>query len=275
MDRIQNYNQIQDSIIKVKTYKEGFVTNFFIGENRCNLLIKKEKLYIVSCEQCIFILHKDYDFYHLYFLTTASDRLVQSLEELIQRYDEFIFVVDIVGTLSFIEPLSLSFKYVGFDKCIMLYRMRRLKGIDQKQELDNRVQYANLEQAKQVHDLLEEHFDKYCEQIPLVEEIEEWAKNKKVLVIVDRQKVIGFILFEITGMTSYLKYWFIHPDYRNQKIGSVLLRQYFHECCNVKRQLLWIINTNDNAVKRYIHYGFEQEQMFDEIMVKWKRLNSK
>jgi ribosomal protein S18 acetylase RimI-like enzyme len=268
MDSIQNYKRIQDSIIKIKAYKEGFITNFFIGEYRCNLLIKKEKIHIIHYERCIFILHKDYDFYHLYFLTTANDRLGKALEKLIRQYDKTIFVVDIVGAKSFIEPLLMSFKHVGFDKHTTLYRMSRLNGINQKQELDNRVQYANPEQAKQVHHLLEEHFDKYSEQIPLVEEMEEWTKNKKILVIVNQQKVIGFVLFEITGMTSFLKYWFIHPDYRNRKVGSALLRQYFHECRNMKRQLLWVMDANDNATMRYMHYGFEQEQMFDEIMIK-------
>jgi ribosomal protein S18 acetylase RimI-like enzyme len=268
MDSICHYNQIRDSLIVIKAYKEGFITNFFIDEERCNLLIKNNLLSIVNDEKCTFILHQDHDFYHIYFIATNNAELGESLKKLIQQFPEIIFVADIIGAPSLTEPLSSLFESVGFHKSVLLNRMSRIINPDQIQTLDPRVQYATLEQSGQLHDLLEENFDKYSEQLPLLEEIEAWVKDKKILVVVEQQKIAGFVIFEITGLRSYLRYWFTHPNRRNQKIGSALLRRFFHECRDTKRQLFWVINNNENAIAKYKHYGFEEEQMFDQTMVK-------
>ena len=58
----------------------------------------------------------------------------------------------------------------------------------------------------------------------------------------------------------------LHPDYRDKKVGSRLLRRFFEEGKDTKRQLFWVIRTNENAIKRYKHYGFNEENMFDFVM---------
>jgi GNAT superfamily N-acetyltransferase len=79
-------------------------------------------------------------------------------------------------------------------------------------------------------------------------------------------KIDGLVVFEINGLTSHLRYWFVDPKMRDQKTGSALLRRFFHECRNTKRQILWVNTLNANAIERYAHYGFRAETMTDIIM---------
>ncbi|MBA4320402.1 MAG: N-acetyltransferase, partial [Flavobacterium sp.] len=36
---------------------------------------------------------------------------------------------------------------------------------------------------------------------------------------------------------------------------------------NTKRQLFWVIKSNENAIKRYLHYGFKEEKMYNFVMI--------
>jgi ribosomal protein S18 acetylase RimI-like enzyme len=268
MHLIYDYQQIKEIMITIKSKKQGFLINFFLEEERCDLLIKKRLLYYSAGEKCIFIFYRDYDFYHLYYVATNIEQLNVSLRNLVCNNTENTFVSDLVGNPYSVEQISNIFLHAKFTPYTLLYRMKCFHNLDIYQELDVRVKYAELKHAKSIHELLEIYFDKYSEQIPLIEEIEQWIIHNNVLINIESKKIIGFVIFEINGVTSYLRYWFTHPEHRDQKIGSALIRRFFYECRFSKRQLFWVINTNDNAITRYKHYGFEFEQMHDQIMIK-------
>jgi ribosomal protein S18 acetylase RimI-like enzyme len=266
MDKIQDYNQIRNAIVAVKAYRKGWLTNFFFGEEHCNLLIASNKLFLINFEQCVFIFHKDHDFYHVYFISTDRETLSISLNKLVSQYLSSILVVDIVGTNN--TMLSSLYEQVGFEKYVCLIRMSRTENIDYTQISDPRVKFADTSNGSQIGELLETYFDRYSEQIPMREEIKTWITANRIITIIEQDKIIGFVIFEINGVTAYLRYWFTHPEYRNKKIGSALLRRFFYECRYTKRQLFWVIETNDNAIARYKHYGFEFEPMYDQVMIK-------
>ena len=270
MDSIQSYTQIQEAIMVIKSYKKGFITNFYVAEAQCCTFINKQLLFLVKMQECVFILRKNHEFYHIYYIATSKEVLAQSLKAFTEKYSNDILVSDIIGTMSAVDDIATTYEPFGFEKYIRLYRMSRTKNLDEPQQLDERVEYASMEYAKQIKNLLEQYFDPYSEQIPLIEEIQRWIEIRKILIIVEKEKVIGFVIFEINGITSYLRYWFTHPEHRDKKVGSALLRQFFHECKATKRQLFWVIESNKNAITRYKHYGFEQELLFDQIMIKNK-----
>ena len=114
--------------------------------------------------------------------------------------------------------------------------------------------------------LLYSNFDPLSEQIPDIEEIAHYIQNKWVLVYKLEHKIVGFIIFELTGLTLYLRYWFVLPQFREMNIGSKLFNSFMYEGRNTKRQLLWVITHNINAIKRYVHYGFKPEKLFDYVL---------
>lgn len=268
MNNIHSYSQIQETIVAIKSHKKGFITNFYMSEERCNLFINKQLLFCVNEQECIFILQKNYDFYHLHYMTTSKDVLAKYLKVLMKKYPNDIFVSDIVGAKTVVSEISLVYEQCAFEKYIRLYRMSRTKKLDEPQQLDEHVEFASLEHTKQIQSFFQQYFDPYSEQIPLFDEIQKWIEIQNIIVITEKENIIGFVIFEINGITSYLRYWFTHPNYRDKKIGSALLRRFFHECKATKRQLFWVIESNKNAITRYKHYGFEQELLFDQIMIK-------
>jgi len=267
-EAITSYTYIINAINTIKSYNEGYITNFFFREERCNLLINNKLLDIICYEKCVFILYEDHDFFHLYFICSNEKTLANSLLKLISNYTDYTFTVDIIGTEINTKKISDIFSTVGFNIYTTLYRMSRIKNLDDQQVIDIKAENGTPNHTKQIFNIFEKYFDKYSEQIPLLEEITQFINNNNVLVITEQQKVLAFVIFEINGMTSYLRYWFVLPEYRDKKFGSVLLRHFFYESRNTRRQIFWVLASNENAIIRYKHYGFEAETMLDIVMIK-------
>ena len=118
--------------------------------------------------------------------------------------------------------------------------------------------------------MLHSYFDPLSEQLPSYEEILYFISRKSVLVYKEAGKVYGFVIFELNGQTLYLRYWFVLPEYRDLKIGSRLFNEFMRAGHATKRQLFWVIASNENAIKRYRHYGFEVERLYDYVLIRNK-----
>jgi hypothetical protein len=46
------------------------------------------------------------------------------------------------------------------------------------------------------------------------------------------------------------------------------MRRYFAHCNDVRRFLLWVISDNHNAIGRYHHYGYHQDGLIDQILIR-------
>ena len=44
------------------------------------------------------------------------------------------------------------------------------------------------------------------------------------------------------------------------------MRRFFEEGKETRRQILWVMRTNGDAMEKYRHYGFVEEDMFDHVM---------
>lgn len=267
MVKITTYEEVNTLISVIKRQRRGFITNFYISPSRLNFLASKEAVYLIRGEEeeNHFLLIESIKFSHLFFFSTDVIALENGLKNL--RTDT-TFVVDLIGDNTTTTLLANAFLRSGFSAYKRLYRMSRLQDVGEHLKCDDQVVYANQNDTRQVFCLLQDFFDPYSEQIPLLDELQEMARQNRILVLKQINKIVGFAIFEINGMTSYLRYWFTHPDFRDRKVGSVLLRRFFYECRNTKRQLFWVIDDNHNAIKRYEHYGFTQETMIDNILIR-------
>lgn len=266
MNRLTDYTLIQQNLQRLKELKKGLVTNFYLTPDRVKFLIEKELLFYRNAIESFFILLRDHNFYHLYYYVTSLNSLNEGLDPVMEEVGRPI-VVDIIGTKEQTVPVENLFIKKGFKNYTNLNRMSRLNNIKEVCSLNANVRYGETKDIESVHEFLHIYFDPYSEQLPMIDEIENWVRRGELLVYEDNDIVSGFILFDIIGVTSYLRYWFVHPNYRNRKVGSALLNRYFYESRNTKRQLFWVIESNINAIIRYKHYGFQEENLFDRILI--------
>ena len=172
---------------------------------------------------------------------------------------------DIVGRDVQCQPMVELFLCKGFKEATSLVRMTRMMS-PMDYTCDSSIRPATENDIPIVSEMLHKYFDEKTEQIPYDEELLDYARQGHVLVCEEGGQIAGFLIYELTTTTLYLRYWFTHPDYRDKKVGSRLLRRFFEEGKDTKRQLFWVIRNNENAIVRYKHYGFAEENMFDFVM---------
>jgi len=267
MEKVRSFEDILKLTGKIKSTGKQYMTNFFPDEFRTNLWINYDQLYFENYGRTIIFTRKNLGFNNLFYVASDTDSLYKAIEKYSNSITDIPNVIDIVGRKSIVEKTESDILNLGFFKYTRLFRMTR--NIDNyKKNEDKNIYNANVKDLEPLYRLLHEYFDIFAEQLPLKEEILNWIQKKTVLIYGDLEcKIQGFIIFELHGQTSYLRYWFVHPDYRDRKIGSALLYNYLEESRFTARQLFWVIDSNENAIKRYLHYGFSVEDLFDTVLI--------
>ena len=165
------------------------------------------------------------------------------------------------------SPMIEALKSIGAKERASLVRMNRVGNPKPSMMVqDRRVVCAKVDDLEQVETLLLTYFDEKIEQIPLTAEIARMIADKHVLKCIVNGNIAGILLYELNASTLYLRYWLTLPEYRDQGVGSALFKCFFLLGKETKRQILWVMQDNENAIKRYEHYGFKQENMYDYIL---------
>lgn len=266
MDKIGSLEDIKKFCSTIRSTKKGYLTNFFMDERKHSLWIHKGEFFSVAAQDCIFLIRKTDIVNQLFFISAGIEELSNGLV-LISSLLPHPTVIDVIEKLH-TSALANVFKSFKFAEYKTLYRMYRLGTPIYTESKDSCVRYATEKDIWTVHNMLLEHFDPLSEQIPCMEEVLALVCQQSVLVYEKDGKVCGFIIFILTSSTSYLRYWFVLPEYRELKIGSKLFNEYMYLSRETKRQMHWVIANNHNAIKRYKHYGFKSENLFDFVLIR-------
>lgn len=262
MDKIKSISDIQNRIASIKQLKVGFVTNFFLDIPKHSFWIQNGDLYVWDCNGCVFLLYHDTDFYHLYYLSSDKDALKEAYREV--PWNDKKIVIDIIGKS--IQEIDF-WKGLGFRNYCSLFRMTRTGDISPF-PVNDTIKQASVDDIPEIDSLLRKFFDPLSEQLPLNVELKELINNDSILLYKSNGRIAGFIIYEKIGLTLYLRYWLVLPDFRNKHIGSKLFASFMNRGLDTKRQILWVVSSNDNAIKRYLHYGFNPDGLFDHVLIR-------
>lgn len=265
MERAQSIEQLQQQSTEIRALRKGFLTNFFLDPVKHGLWIEKGDCYTERLKSTLFIIKQSPSFWNVFYCSTTIEEFNADLSSFISEYPTTTMMFDIVGRDVQCQPMVELFHNQGCNEATSLVRMTRMA--DPFEYIaDASISKATEADIPQVSQLLHQHFDAQTEQIPYDEELMDYARQGHVLICEEQGKMAGFLIYELNATTLYLRYWFTHPDFRDCKVGSRLLRRFFEEGRDTKRQLFWVIRTNENAIKRYRHYGFVEENMYDFVM---------
>lgn len=273
MEKVESIEQLKELILYVRNLRQGFVTNFYLDEEKHAAWIRTGEFQFDKYEDTVFLLF-DHDtpdsekyFTNMFYISTSEDAMLDRLKEYPEKYIYDLYVLDIVGRDSMCLPLVEKLKTMHGYNDMTLVRMNRVSEIDASlAKQGDHICYADLKDLKTINELLYTHFDEQLEQIPLEEELKKMIEQRHVLICDRGDKVTGLLLFDLNASTLYLRYWLVLPEYRNMGVGSELLRHFLWEGRNTKRQILWVNQVNENAIIRYEHYGFKKENMYDYII---------
>ena len=257
------YSDIKSELFRLKS--KEMKTNFFMTESQFNQLLSENKIIVFKTENACFLLTDDFGFKRMYFIVSNAFELKPFLEYLIANYQSEISV-ETAGNSNYLQEIKETFLQNGFFEYSSMVRMSKIRNEKEEVNFEN-IHLLTMDKKEEFHSLYKKYFDKFVERIPTSEEIDAFMENKSAYYFSDNNEIQGFIVFEIHGITSHLRYWFVHPNYREKKIGSKLIQLFFNIGENVKRELFWVIESNENAIKRYKHFGFVEEDMHNLILI--------
>jgi GNAT superfamily N-acetyltransferase len=267
MQTVETTEQLAGAINRIKQGAARFTTNWFVAPEQAQTWIGRGNLSHVEDTHSLLIFRRDRDFYHIYHAASDHASLARALSSL-SSIGASTVAADLVGRPADVNALASVYQGHGFEDYQLLFRMVRTPG-DYSWDgyHDPQVAFAGIADALEVNVLLNELLDPLVDQIPELDEIRDAAERRKILIVRCGNTVAGILLFEATGLTAILRYWYARHTFRNQGIGARLMKTFFYLCRSSKRIILWVIKNNADAVAKYQHYGFREEVLVDRIMI--------
>ena len=128
------------------------------------------------------------------------------------------------------------------------------------------IDFADEPEAPAVLALIQAAFDRYAKAIPSPEEISEAIQTRQILILKLERELAGLLHFETHGATSILRFWTVAQRFRDRGVGGALWRRYLASQCAVRRFVLWVDEGNDDAIRKYRHYHYENDGVSDDIL---------
>ena len=264
---VGSVTEVLDAMQKVKAVATAFCTNLFLAERKLQGWIQHGELFGELREGAAFFLRKDRDFWHFYFCAANMAVLQREVTNL-SRLKKDPVVVDLVGNEAALGDLLAMWECEGFRRYTRLYRMARTRPPDTQQCCtdDLQVVYAERADCPAMIELLGRSFDRYAEQLPMAYEIESAVESRQVLVARCDGTLGGLLFFETQGFTSMIRYWVVVEQFRALRFGSALMRHYFKAQNTVRRFILWVMASNENAVQKYQRYGYAPDGLVNHVL---------
>jgi ribosomal protein S18 acetylase RimI-like enzyme len=266
MRPVLSVTEVLEGMQRAKARASNYSTNFFPTEKRLQEWVTRRELQQSGSGEVVFYLRRDRDFWHLYHCAGNAAALEERLGSLPESEGEKL-VVDLVGKGDSQAELTGIYSRVGFRLHGRLLRLAFAPKEPPVLPVATGVEFASGPDAPEIVELLERHFDKYAEQIPLAHEIEAAVSMRQVLVVKWEEALAGLLFFETQGVTSTLRFWAVAEKFRELKVGSKLMRHYLASQSGVKRFVLWVADQNLGAIQKYQHYGYAPDGLVDEILV--------
>lgn len=266
MKSLLTWRDVQELVAQARN--AGLVlTNFFPDEARMSAWCRDGAFYGVRCDDTQFFVRRQPMFSNVYFMSRSADALGRDWKSFASENGTGRWIVDLIGPDRVRQPLEDVMSAVGFSRLTTLQRMGRKTPEDVEMPSPD-VERATSDDARKIKELLDAFFIAEEEQIPSIAEIRKWIEAQSLYVMRGdvANPIDGFVIFDLSPAMLYLRYWFVHPSARGKGVGGKLLKAMFAAGRTTKRQYFWVKTDNDNAIKRYQHYGFQFEPMKDVVM---------
>ena len=250
----------------MKIYTEAVRTrkkysNCYFSPNEFCHKLGKKKITVYKGEDALLLVEKGERTNSLYYMSDSYN-WVCSLENIKASHKPL--VLNLVQKEESAE--KLPFLDYGYSVHKVYQRLRKMGRLPDCKE--NTVSdYCGEEDRGRLRDMMDNTFDVFSDNIPTEEELNEFIKNKNIICIRMEHRVIGFIIFEDKGKTSYIRMVCIDRDYRGKGLGNKLMNIYFRLHSDYKSFTLWYDTENMAAYSLYLRWGYEKESMYNFIFV--------
>jgi acyl carrier protein len=241
-------------------------TNFFASREQVEHWSARGALCWLETPGCLLIFRRSIRFYHLYHVADSLESLSQSLAS--AAIPRGILVSDLVGRNHELPPMVSAYEGARFRRHKSLVRMVRIVDASLPAQESAGVTFAGPSDVAAVREFLVQLLDPFADQIPEEDELRTAAERQTILIARQNEGIGGLLIFEKSGLTATLRYWYVGPNSRDQGIGARLIKTFFGLSRACRRILLWVVSDNGSSIEKYAHYGFRRDPLVDQIMIR-------
>lgn len=253
-----------DKLVLLKKQFGSVVTNIYPNGSIYQNAIDNGRMEAEETNGCFFALESVPGFKRVFFAAPKADLVLPALASISSDFSVPVVLEHVVREV--IDKKLGSPNYI-------LKRMSH-KG-ELKSENGSPIKHATSIETRDAHsgdisilkNIFAKNFNPLSERIPDEDELLTLINHHGIKLAVNNGKIVGFIIFEKVGASLHLRYWWTAPDFRGMGVGSLLMQHYIEAAKDTVRQFLWVFHDNENAIKRYRHYGFEFDGTQDQIYI--------
>ncbi|MDD2624236.1 MAG: hypothetical protein PHQ02_05390, partial [Candidatus Riflebacteria bacterium] len=193
MEKITSYDEILSNINKVKS-SGRLITNFFPNVETVNYWIAKERLTYRIYGKTLFLVLEEIDYKKCFFVSQSLENLKVALNDFAHNIDGTIATFELIGKEEDVVNCTKIFEHNKFHKYVVLGRMTKYNEGNIDIFSNDNIRKATHEDVQIIINTLCEHFDKYAEHIPDVEEIINLIDKEYIQLTFLGGKISGIII---------------------------------------------------------------------------------
>lgn len=259
---------LQDAISRIERGGPGFVCSFFAATSKIERWIAAGSLGMRLCEGALLIHREDGGLLRVSHVAANPSALNTALGALVAAMPRQTMVADVVGRPEDVGGVAEVYRRHGFIQHTQLLRMQRSGVWPTMTAGAAGVDHAGMDDVSALRTFMERWLDPLSEQIQDIAELRQAVAAQGVFVVRDGADLAGMLIHDTTGQSTTLRYWHVAGDRHGQGIGSRLMHAFLARCATSRRVTLWVIADNAPSIAKYHHYGFSEDGMVDDIMVR-------
>ena len=258
-------NVVKDQVNRIYTEalksRKKF-SNCYFQPDELEKWISEDRTVCYTSGRAVILLLKENGYVKVYFMSEDFEWLGDFMK--IRNSSPDTFVIEVVSKG---EPGDYDFSTKIPCKKVVNYERLRSGGIT----VDNSCKefcYCAEEDYDDLRTMMDGTFNTIGDRIPTCEELRQFIETKSIIGIHNGKMLAGFLIFEDTKKTSYVRMICVNEACRGKGIGKKLMTSYFSEHRDFKGFTLWCRSDNKPALNLYMNkFDYKRENLYNRIYI--------
>ena len=266
MKKITDITEIHQIITDIKLHHQNFISNFYLSQDKQELYIQENLLFVVKYEKTIFLFLLLHDYYKLYFFSASYEDLQNDIKK-IDVMDKII-VCELMGRHS-LDKEQMILENAGFTYYSRLIQMyKKMQASKRNIKFSPNIVYAEKEDVDEIWQLLLDNFNKYVDINIIKKELENYIKDKHVIITKEHGKIVAFCVYFINKGKGEGRYLYIDKNYKDTVLGALYTSIMLSLVNQAQYQSGFVSEDNKYLLDFDLKLGYKYGQVNDIIYYK-------
>jgi hypothetical protein len=272
--RLATINDFIDCADTLKGKYRRPLSNIFLSADKLRQLFETRHCLLHSLEASLFLLIPYHDsYYDFLYVSVNKDSLRNDLKNFLSVYDgAFTLRASITGKEPSTGEIATVFDESGFVLCKRLARMR----VDSesplvkqllKDQREEQVDYACIDEAKEISEMLFEEFDLLGDNIPELSAIIKNIEARQVFVIKRDERIGAIYYIRIHNGQYFGIYEITRKEYRDEFLSLKFSDFLYHHFQRLPIRPTRFYGWRDTANKRLMEFSRLLHQIPDGVFI--------